>query len=83
MPGEMPQDYLGGNVHGQVMGVPQALWFAFAALHFYFLIAATKDLVSELGIWCTLCPSAVPGLSLAPQCSCSRMANTHLSSHIY
>lgn len=36
MAGGMPQDYLGGKVCSHVMEVPQALWFAFAALHFYF-----------------------------------------------
>lgn len=55
---------LGGNVYSHVMGVPQALWFAFAALHFYFLIAAGEDLVcrtEHLVYWVRL--SAVPGLS--------------------
>lgn len=41
---------LSGNIYSQVMGVPQALWFAFAALCFYFLIATAKDLVSDLSI---------------------------------
>lgn len=48
VPGGMPQFCLGGNVYSHIMGLPQAPWFAFAALHFYFLIAAVQDLVAEL-----------------------------------
>lgn len=49
--GFMPQDCLGGSVCSHVRGVPQAHWFAFAALHFCSLIAPAKDLVAELSMW--------------------------------
>lgn len=60
----MPQDCLGGSMYSHVMGVSHALWLAFAALHFYILIAAAKDLVwwTE-GLVYSVFLSAVPGLS--------------------
>lgn len=61
MAGGMPQDYLGGKVCSHVMEVPQAFWFAFAALHFYFLIAPAEDLVCRTaGLVYSVCLSAVP-----------------------